>query len=164
MQIIAFAGAKGSGKDTAADCLVRMGYKRLSFADPLKEACQILFSLSPEDLHDPERKEASRELMQWLGTDCLRSRDPDIFCNLMRRRLRGETRVVIPDVRFQNEGDLVREFGGTVIRVSRAGTLPDAHASENQAVAVDLSLANSGTVAQLEGELRSLLSQNNLDK
>lgn len=42
---IGFCGFKGSGKDTAADYLVsRFGYTKVSFADPLKKACESIFS------------------------------------------------------------------------------------------------------------------------
>lgn len=50
-QTIGFCGFKGSGKDTAADYLVsKYGYRKVSFADPLKKACEGIFSFPSEHL------------------------------------------------------------------------------------------------------------------
>jgi hypothetical protein len=56
--IIGIAGAKGAGKNTAADLLTsEYGFKELSFAHPLKRACAHAFSLDYRDFHDHDRKE-----------------------------------------------------------------------------------------------------------
>ena len=36
MQVIGLCGAARSGKDTAADGLVAVGWRRLAFADPMR--------------------------------------------------------------------------------------------------------------------------------
>ena len=52
--------------------------------------------------------------------------------------------VFIPDVRFPNEAEMIKEEGGIVVRVSRPGTIEMNHDSENQikTLEVDLDLVN----------------------
>lgn len=56
--LIALSGYKGSGKDTAADYLVREhGYVRCSFADALKELVARQYDIPLEYMHEPGKKE-----------------------------------------------------------------------------------------------------------
>lgn len=59
MKVIAISGWKRSGKDSAADYLVKNhGFTRVSFADPLKDSVAEEFSIQRSWLDDPEFKEA----------------------------------------------------------------------------------------------------------
>lgn len=52
--IIGLCGLAGSGKDTAADFLVKKsGYVKVAFADPLKRICKEVFQFSDEQLWGP---------------------------------------------------------------------------------------------------------------
>lgn len=52
--IIGICGQAGSGKDTAADFLVKdHGFAKLSFADPMKRFCQEIFDFTDEQLWGP---------------------------------------------------------------------------------------------------------------
>jgi hypothetical protein len=56
--VIAVSGWKGSGKDTVAEFLVKeYGYKRLSFADKLKDLVSTQYSIPREWLDDRVMKE-----------------------------------------------------------------------------------------------------------
>lgn len=56
--LIAISGFKGSGKDTLADFLVKThDFKRISFADPLKDLVASNFGVSRKDLDDSNKKE-----------------------------------------------------------------------------------------------------------
>jgi len=57
VMIISFSGRKGSGKTLLAQELVRRGFKKLSFADRLKEIISELFNFNLSDLSDPLKKE-----------------------------------------------------------------------------------------------------------
>jgi hypothetical protein len=58
MRIIALSGWKGSGKDTVAAYLERAhGFKRVSFADPLKDRVSEQFGIARTSLDDPNLKE-----------------------------------------------------------------------------------------------------------
>lgn len=56
--IIVFSGKKFSGKDTAAEALVRhYKFKRIGLADKLKDICSEVFTISRVDMDDPNKKE-----------------------------------------------------------------------------------------------------------
>lgn len=107
----------------------------------------------------------SRKLQQSLGTSW--GRDvvhPDLWRLLARDRVnyaRGRgVPVVIDDMRFPNELDLVRELGGRPVRIVRPGTaVPEKHPSEGQLDRVEMDeLVNSGTVAELIEQAECLLA------
>ncbi len=58
LQIIAFTGSAGTGKDTAADILVtHCGFTKLAFADALRAEVQEAFNVPPELLTRRDLKE-----------------------------------------------------------------------------------------------------------
>jgi hypothetical protein len=86
----------------------------------------------------------------------------DFWLKFFRRwfeHLPADTSVVVPDVRFQNEADLIRELGGVLVRITRdppggrAGQQGvDAHESEFGVAAItgaDMTIHNDGTVEDL---------------
>lgn len=94
--IFAFMGEKGHGKSTCAKSLVSLGYPLVNFADPLKEACKIVFDLTDEQLEDHVQKETPlphwpfktpRELMQLVGTDMFRAWDPQTWVQAYKRNV-----------------------------------------------------------------------------
>jgi hypothetical protein len=116
------------GKDTTADYLVaKYGFKKLSFADPLKAALGAGLGLTREQLYgrlkevvDPFWGETPRVLLQKIGTDAIRThfRD-DVWVLAAKRKLLSEpnTNWVLPDCRFPNEGDMIHGLGGWVVQV-----------------------------------------------
>ena len=167
-KIIGLTGRAGAGKDTVADLLVAArGGRKIAYAGPLKEACAALFCLTPHQLHDPTGKETMdprwgrtpRQIMQYVGTDLLRTQfDVEIFRKTARFRIEaavaaGEPLVVVTDCRFENEADLVREHGGVVWHVQReaTGTTETSHVSERH-----LLVGTSDVVVENNGTLESL--------
>lgn len=55
--IVAFGGKAGSGKDTAARCLIERGFKKCSFAAPLKEITAAFLSMQVADLEKFKNKQ-----------------------------------------------------------------------------------------------------------
>ena len=163
--IIGICGKKGSGKDTVADFLVHeYGFHKTSFAEPLKQICQCLFELTAEQLHDPIKKEevipewnlSPRQMFQKIGTDLFRKHfDQDIWLKLFRSRLKKSKcpNIVVADVRFQNEADLVKENGGLLIEIrrqSRQSQKQDFHESENVEINnIDKVFLNDGSLEEL---------------
>ena len=179
MVIIGFTGPAGCGKDTAAMALVRtLGFTRLSFATPIKQALDAMFGWHPGNWEDREWKEtinlpfshSPRRLAQTLGTEWGRNLDPDLWLKLMERQLHEVTKkgsvqwrgIVIPDVRFPNEATWIHSHGGQVIDVTRI--LSDkvaTHSSEDGLTFehIDYNLANAGGVVQLEAEVVALVKE-----
>ena len=174
--LIGFAGVAGSGKTTLAQHLEkRWGYNRTSFAAPLKEALQGLFMLSKEQLTDFDAKEAidprwgysPRTLMQTFGTNFIREMiDEDFWVKRMGYLIEEQhqySKIVIDDVRFPNEANLIRVAGGKIIHVIRDDnpyqTSNPNHASEQ---ILDI-LTGDFTVTNNEGQLaRVQINLNNI--
>ena len=165
--LIGFSGKKGSGKSYFADYLVNNKlFIKLSFASPLKEITKILFNLSDEDVKDPIKKElinpkfnaSPRELMQWLGTDIMREEFNKKFNYLgsiwidsvkdkVKTLLDNNKDVVIDDVRFQNEVDMIHSLGGIVINLhndldNTLNNSTSTHSSENQKLTFNYEFVN----------------------
>ena len=144
--IIGICGLIGSGKGTVADYLVsEHAYQKISFADKLKDAVATLFDWDRTLLEGdtPESRlwreepdtfwtaETSKEItprlvLQLFGTDCMRNGFYDgIWVSLLKQRVLANptTNFVVPDVRFPNEINAIRDIGGKIIFVRR-GELP----------------------------------------
>lgn len=142
--IIGFSGKIGSGKDTAAliaqHAYPSMGFKRVSFADALKQAYSVMTGIPWQNTREfkesicPVFKIARREVLQRMGTNALRNNfDKDIWINIVKHKY-SEGNLVISDVRFENEAQWVRDSGGVVIRIERTDdtkTIYSYHESEN---------------------------------
>lgn len=124
----------------------------LSLADVLKDECAIATGLPREWFDDVTYKETLRPLMQWWGTEFRRNPllggDNDYWVNRVKNRvstwaadpaLRSAYEpkslvVVIPDVRFENEVDLVLSYeNGIMVNLYAEGaeeTTHSTHASE----------------------------------
>lgn len=160
--LIALAGEKGSGKDTAAKALVEVGFRNAKMAGGLKEMLRayLRYRLAPEALIERmlegDLKETPspylngrtpRHAMQTLGTEWGRERmSPTFWIDALRDHLGPVRRAVITDVRFPNEADWAKAQGATVIGVERQQDRPlaDQHASETQiaGLRVDARLVN----------------------
>lgn len=176
--LVGVCGAIGSGKDTVAEIMAsRWGTVRRSFADPVRQAACTLFPLHLHDCIDRVRKErplpelgdrSPRKVLQVFGTEICRDFDADIWVRSMEARVRtGALRApsestVIPDVRFENEADFIRENGGRMVFIFRPGcdsVIKKDHASEN-GIAFregDIRLINDSTIEALYARVVSAI-------
>lgn len=144
--IIGLVGLIGSGKDTAADFLVNhYGWRRDSFAAPLKDAVATIFGWDRELLEGRtqasrawreekdswwsqrlDRHVTPRHVLQLWGTEVARAGyHNDIWVASLENRIRNtQDHVVITDCRFPNEIDAIQRSGGRVFRIRR-GPDPD---------------------------------------
>ena len=146
--LLGFAGSAGVGKTTTAEWFVdNLGYVKLSYATPLKVSLSILTGLPLEYFLDIKLKEKEipglngitpRILMQKMGTDFVRNMiDHDFWIWRMRQAISDNSHhnIVIDDIRFDNEAQLVRDNGGVVVhlvRDFRSPTKNNDHPSEQQ--------------------------------
>lgn len=174
-QIIGITGRKHNGKDTVGNYLVdHYGYKRIAFADKIKEACILIFGLSREQVFDENLKEvvddfwgvSPRTLLQYVGTDLLRNQlkqimphiDNNIWVKAVHKQIMDEwksnpgQKFVVTDIRFENELQIIKELGGVTVRVTRP-TIEntDTHSSETQISQFDVEydLLNDTTIENL---------------
>lgn len=123
------------GKTTLAGLL---DHEKMSFAAPLREILTLLLTRLGYDGETIERflhgdlkehtipelgNRSPRYLMQTLGTEWGRYLISEtIWVDVMRARIRHSFgRVVIDDVRFPNEYNLIRSLGGLLVRIDRPG-------------------------------------------
>lgn len=120
-KVIGIAGPARSGKDTLAHRLcVSGGYFPMRFAGPIKQALAVMFGWDGDYL-EGIRKEAvdpffgfsPRVAMQTLGTEWGRNLDKDLWVKVMEKQVQTSMhpRIVIPDVRFENEASFIRDRG-----------------------------------------------------
>lgn len=119
--LIGLAGCAGVGKSTIARMLrVNLGYRRIAFADPLKEALSIITGLSLNHFYNIKLKEkqteygkSPRQMMQMGGTEFVRNMiNPNFWIIRMQKELNQffpNERIVVDDIRFENEADLIRK-------------------------------------------------------
>lgn len=175
--IIGFSGYARAGKDTAAAVLVDLyGFRRLSFADPLKSSARTIFSLNDDQLFgeakevvDPYWGVTPRYIMQRLGTECLRDGfDKDVWVKALFRKISDapHDHFVIPDVRFPNEAAEIQRWGGRVVRIERPAALGAEmlHASEHalDGWAFDRVIGNYGSLTQLAADVAGLVKARDL--
>jgi hypothetical protein len=145
-KLIGVCGFIGSGKGTVGDYLEKeWGFKKDSFAKPMKDAAAVIFDWNREMLEgDTSESRKWREMkdeywsnvfgyeftpriaLQLLGTEAGR----DVFHNdlwaasLISRWKNSDCDVVVTDARFQNELNVIKMAGGVTMLVKR-GKDPD---------------------------------------
>ena len=177
--LVGFTGAAGSGKDTAAVPLLSNGYRRLSFADPLKAGLRAMFGLTREHT-DGELKGfdvepygvSTRRMMQTLGTEWGRDLiHPDVWLLRAEETIKEWQAagplpgVVVTDVRFENEANWLRRQGGVLIHVRRSGAGTVAHASEAGVAPAegDFTVNNDGSIAELHEHVAIALHRHEIN-
>lgn len=163
MKILGFVAMKGSGKTTACKYLEsKYGAVRVSFKDALiaelKEKFpellnEILAIYSGHCLSDGETKEyffktvddlflwkppLMRTLLQNYGTNVARAQDPDHWVlqwklGVVEKLMQDYKLIVVDDVRFLNEAAAIKDWLGTLIRITRTDMVnTDTHQSEQE--------------------------------
>jgi hypothetical protein len=171
--IIGLSGYAQSGKDTVANILVeKHGYRRIAFADPIRK---LLYEMDPlvskgygegvinyriQDLVDsygwdkvkvdfPE----VRRLLQELGVGARKLFGDTFWINEALYDVASDDKVVVSDVRFENEARWIQDFKGQIWRVKRMGTnAVNEHVSESDldGYPVDQIFVNNGTIEDLD--------------
>lgn len=119
-EVIAFIGRQGSGKSFQSQRLVKeRGFKRLSFADPLREiAFNVIgvdFKEGMEKYDELKRTEIInglnfRNILENLGAS-VRKFDKDFWANALAVKIKDcAEHIVIDDMRYPNEYEIVRAF------------------------------------------------------
>jgi hypothetical protein len=151
LMIIAICGKKRAGKDTTADYLIeKYNFTKYSIADPVKEICRSLFDFTDEQLYGSEKEIidiniglSPRDAMQKMGTEFgqydIHKYWPNLNCaprkfwvfKMKNFCLKNKDKnIIIPDVRFKHEIDLLKTLGAKIWKIERDVGLNDDHISE----------------------------------
>lgn len=109
-----------------------------------------------------QRAMTVRELLQKLGTDCIRDRlHQNAWVNALFADYSSGQRWIVPDTRFANEYGAIRDRGGIVIRVERPGADTGSHPSETalDGFAFDYTIINNGDLCDLSIKVNHMLSK-----
>lgn len=170
---ICISGYAQHGKDTTAEMMKHVlstreknakNVKIIHYADLLKYICKSMFDW------DGVKDEYGRSLLQYVGTDKVRKRDESFWVRFVSDLVTifdGEwDYVIIPDTRFPNEVNYLRDAGFDVmhIRVIRPNfdngltpsqkRHPSETAMENESP--DVTIINSGTPTDLLCKVKML--------
>lgn len=175
MRLIAFCGYAQSGKDTAASFLVEQGFKRLAFADILRQSLYNLNPIVHIDYWDDSYERVQtlvdrvgwdvakvsypeiRELLQRMGTEVGRELYGENFwVDRVMAQVKSTGDYVITDVRFPNEQAAVHQAGGKVLRIVRDGVgAVNAHVSDTgvDSLNIDGAILNTGSLEEFKAQV-----------
>ena len=153
--LIGITGYKRSGKDTAGEYFIKQGYIKYAFAGPLKKACQEIFMFTDEQTEGKDKEKyddrwniSARKVFQRFGTEIFRENLADFYPEMEKikenfwtyrfkiwyenqLKINKDIKIVVTDVRFDNEANIIKELGGIIIKVKRKKIINlDQHKSE----------------------------------
>jgi len=181
MKLIGITGKAGSGKDTVADYLVREhGFIKYSLAAPLKAMLKAIGvpceTQEEKAAINPIFGVTNRYMAQSLGTEWMRECiAQDGWLRLARRFIDTQRElsrlsedgtpggVVVADIRYDNEAQMIRSMGGTIWRIERGSAdIAGAHVSEAgiDPALVDRWIHNTHTINDLIYKVSFHLSNN----
>ena len=174
--IALYSSAPQSGKSTIAEILKEEGYKTVSFATPLKEMTVRFLMGFGYSKGDAERiiKDKDfvigevdlrvRDIMQRLGTEWGREMiHKNVWVKMWEAKQRLFPFVVVDDMRFPNEHQIVKKYGGVMLKVSRDEAIQksvEQHASERalDSFEFDRVIENNGSISELYDKVLSIVA------
>ncbi len=172
--LIGFSGNMGVGKSTAIQALKDFVFPQevhlVKFAQPLYDMQEFIYRRISTVVQRDESFTKDRKLLQWLGTDWGRDTiKQDLWVSIWKQAVLSlqledlEAIIVCDDVRFDNEGEAIKELGGQVIKIIRPDSTSHAqggvgivgHKSEGGVSNnyIDFIVENRDTVAGFEERL-----------
>lgn len=173
MKVILISGKARNGKDTAAtlirEKLIEDKHRVLitHYADLLKFICRNYFGW------DGAKDEKGRRMLQYVGTDVVREKDPNLWVNFVVQMLKyfheNWDYVIIPDCRFPNEVSVMRDSGFETLylRIVRSNFVSPLtedqqnHPSETalDGYEADYCIDNSGTLSDLKTKVNNWIKE-----
>jgi len=167
--IVGITGFAGAGKDTVANYIREFDsrYVRLSFASKLKDMTSVLFGWDREMLEGltPEAREkreqldielseilgieiSPREALKKLGVGLRELFIHNFWASIVKHQILSQKleNVLITDVRFKDEIEMIRSLGGIIIEINR--NKPDWYDKAKEA---NLIIENLQKTESLEG-------------
>lgn len=176
MKVLAFTGVRGSGKDYAADiikrCWPQLYIHKIAFADPIREAYKEMLGLTTDDdYHEVKRLQlgvtvngrhidiCGRNILKNLGMR-MRGYDVNQFTDYVEQSINDypEDVWLITDLRFDNEMEMCKRVGATIVKIDRSGFVSDGHVTERGFPDDQCSviIKNDGTIQEFERKVKAM--------
>jgi hypothetical protein len=164
MKLVGLSGRAGAGKTKVAEHLVEhFGYTRTAFGDPLKQMLITAGLCTWEECY-VEKTPRSRELLQKIGTEIFRKQvDPKFWvrktAEIVHKLLANGYRVVIDDIRFPEEAQMVQAFlrEGVLIKLEREGHVDATAGATHESESLVDTIPADHVVRAGSGEVEKLL-------
>lgn len=178
--LIGLKGLAGSGKDTVANYLIENHkFTKIAFADPLKNILSIITGWplemiqgdSPESrkfretVVHPDFGMTCRKMLQMIGTELFRNQfNKDIWLKIAKRTIINcpGNKVVISDVRFPNEAEMIQELGGYIFNIERPNEelleVPSHSSEQLFSVTNEIIVKNNTTIEDLYQTIEKLIA------
>lgn len=178
-KIIGITGHANSGKDTLADYIIlykNPSFVKYAFAKPIKDIMIEHLGFTYQQCYDQKLKQeqdkfwniSPRNVMLLIGTKMFRENwRYDFWVKLMQKKIidNPNQNIIISDVRFPNEGSLIKKYGGKIICVERLNNpIKVDHVSEQGLPneLIDYTIKNDSTLQnyykKIETELKEYYS------
>jgi len=184
--IISLTGYKQSGKSVVSKYLQeKYGYKPHNFKDALIKELKENFPDLLKEIQETANENPSSRYPFFETTDQLFEEKPPLIRKLMQNyatevRRKEDSRywaiewdinkpdldivdVVVDDVRFLNEAQTVKNYGGVIIRIIKTGQVKDdVHSSETEQLGIipDYTIeAEAGDTQKIYDELDKIINQ-----
>ncbi len=159
--LIALLGFRGSGKSTIANYLIdNYNFTSLAFAEKLKQVVSTAFDIDL-DLLEGNSEESRvyrettnefwgmtpRQMLETVGTKLFRKGiSEDFWVKIVEKRiqelLKSEKNVVISDLRFVNEWEMLKKYNAKVIFVDNGNSVDAEY--EIKSIQYDFKIENQG--------------------
>ena len=144
------------------------------FADLLKYVAERMLSVPVYTMQSMEGKSMTfdwldgmtgREFLQKLGTAVRNEVHPEFWARALFIKEKDNQNLIIPDVRFPNEVQIIKDHGGMLIRIERPGAGAGNHISEialDNYKGWDIVIDNVGTLEDLYNQVKFLMNNDQI--
>lgn len=164
--IIGLSGKVGTGKDTVANIIKDnySNFKTVAFADKLKDITCKLLSIDRETIECYKREPifiSGFTIRTWLQRIGQLFRDEVNSEFWINKVINIQNDVIITDVRYLNEAEVIRKKGGILIRINRNINI-DEHGTHPSEIELDdynfdYIIDNNSSVKDLKLEVTNVL-------
>lgn len=177
-KLIGLTGTAGAGKDTVYNILkdkyskgnedITLCTKKIAFASPMRKCLSVLLNISEEDFNKTEVKQSinqygitNRKSLQLFADHMKELFHPNIFNDIaeisIKKALNDKLFVIITDTRFPHEVDIVKRYGGKIVKINRNIDILGADKNHPSEIGVadedvDIFINNFGSIEDLKQE------------
>ena len=166
--IIGLLGRSRRGKDTIADYIINKYpvYKNIKLARPIKDAAKSLYNFTDEQLEGKQKEIidkrwniSPRDAMVFITTSFMNKMGSDFFSRRLFDNLLPTDKVIISDVRYENDIIEIKQRNGIIIKVLR--DIEPYHSWEShidlRTLHVDYTIENNGSIDDLYTQINQIV-------